>query len=507
MKKHRLYSGYCAVAALLFFFAGNEVDAQTYMQIGGDINGTTANDRAGISVGLSGDGTMAAVGTIGNAGNKAGAGYVNTYWWNGSSWMQNGNIEGENANDQSGYSLSLINIGGSSTMAIGAPGNDKSGTDAGYVRVYDYDWNGMVWQQRGLSINGEHAGEHAGYSLSLSSDGTTVAIGAINNNNVGIDAGSVRIFSWSGNSNGWLQKGTPINGKAAGDYSGASVSISGDGKVVAIGSPLNDDAGTDAGHVRMHAWNGSAWVQKGANIDGAGAGDHFGTTVSLSTDGNIVAVGGPLNDHNGTDAGHMRIYAWDGSAWVQKGSDINGKAAGDHFGWSVSISADGSSVSSGAPMNNDSGTAAGHVSVYTWDGNAWTPKGSSIGGKNAGDFSGTSVSLNSDGNVLAVGAPLNNDSGMRAGSVRLYSMLSATRLSNTAYTNEVNIYPNPAKEELNISGVQDASISIFDAAGRVLIKQQKVSNKINISRLAPGAYFIKIISEGITQVKNFVCLQ
>ncbi len=86
------------------------------------------------------------------------------------------------------------------------------------------------------------------------------------------------------------------------------MSLCSDGSIVAIGSRLNDGGGTDAGHVRVYEYSGSAWVQKGGDIDGEAAYDYSGHRVSLSSDGSIVAIGSRLNDDGGTDAGHVRVY-------------------------------------------------------------------------------------------------------------------------------------------------------------------------------------------------------
>ncbi len=100
--------------------------------------------------------------------------------------------------------------------------------------------------------------------------------------------------------------------------------------------------------------------QVGSDIDGEAGGDRSGTSVSLSSDGSRVAVGAP----QGGAAGHVRVYDWDGSAWVQVGSDIDGEAGGDRSGTSVSLSSDGSRVAIGASQNDGTGSAAGHVRVY-----------------------------------------------------------------------------------------------------------------------------------------------
>ena len=90
--------------------------------------------------------------------------------------------------------------------------------------------------------------------------------------------------------------------------------------------------------------------QQGADIDGEAADDHSGSSVSLSSDGTTVAIGALDNDGNGSNSGHVRIYAWNSatSAWEQQGADIDGEAADDYSGCSVSLSSDGTTVAIGA---------------------------------------------------------------------------------------------------------------------------------------------------------------
>jgi len=115
----------------------------------------------------------------------------------------------------------------------------------------------------------------------------------------------------------------------------------------------------------VYAWNETAWVQRGLDIDGEAPYDNSGRSVSISSDGNVVAIGASGNDGNGSGAGHVRVYAWNGTAWVQRGLDIDGKAPYDYSGSSVSISSDGNVVAIGANSNtNVNGIYAGHVRVY-----------------------------------------------------------------------------------------------------------------------------------------------
>jgi hypothetical protein len=332
-------------------------------------------------------------------------------------------IVGEAAGDGLGFRLSLSADG--SRVAVGAPLNDATGNNAGHVRVYG--WNGNAWVQVGDDIGGEAAGDQSGRSVSLSADGSRVAIGAPFNDGSGDNAGHVRVYGWNGNA--WLQVGADIDGEAAGDQSGRSVSLSADGSRVAIGAPFNDGSGDNAGHVRVYGWNGNAWLQVGADVDGEAAGDESGRSVSLSADGSRVAIGAPFNDGSAIDAGHVRIYRWDAAlatpAWVQVGADIDGESGEDASGFSLSLSADGSWVAIGAPYNGGAGIFdAGHVRIYRWDAAlatpAWVQVGADIDGEAVNDQSGISVSLSGDGSRVAIGAPLNDATGNDAGHVRVY---------------------------------------------------------------------------------------
>jgi len=113
----------------------------------------------------------------------------------------------------------------------------------------------------------------------------------------------------SGGGGGPTQLGADINGEAAVDKSGFSVSLNATGDRVAIGATLNDGNGINSGHVRIYSWNGMAWTQLGADINGEAAGDQSGFSVSLNATGDRVAIGATLNNGNGADSGHVRIYS------------------------------------------------------------------------------------------------------------------------------------------------------------------------------------------------------
>ena len=224
-----------------------------------------------------------------------------------------------------------------------------------------------VWSQVGGDIDGEAAGDRLGYGVALSSDGTILATGAaFNDGSGGTRSGHVRVFNWSGSA--WTQVGADIDGEAAGDQSGFSVALSSDGTRLAVGGWFNDGTGTDAGHVRVFDWSGSAWTQVGGDIDGEAAGDRFGESVALSSDGTRLAVGADLNDGGGTDAGHVRVFDLVGGVWTQIGGDLDGAVGGDNFGYRVALSSDGTRVAATAPIYDGGGTDAGQVRVFDYDG-------------------------------------------------------------------------------------------------------------------------------------------
>ena len=390
----------------------------SWVQRGNDIDGEYAQDRSGRSVSLNNDGTVVAIGAPYNGYYS---GHVRIYAWDSTSWVQRGNdIDGEASFDNSGRSVSLSNDG--TVVAIGAPYNDENGSNSGHVRIYA--WDSTSWVQRGIDINGEATYNYSGECVSLNNDGTVVAIGASGNDGNGYYSGHVRIYAWDSTS--WVQRGNDIDGEAASDYSGRSVSLNNDGTVVAIGAFNNDNEnGSYSGHVRIYAWDSTSWVQRGNDLDGEASYDQSGTSVSLSNDGTIAAIGAVGNDGNGSYSGHVRIYAWDSTSWVQRGNDLDGEASSDQSGTSVSLNNDGTVVAIGAVGNDENGSYSGHVRIYAWDSTSWVQRGNDLDGEATYNYSGESVSLSNDGTVVAIGA-IGNDGVNRtsySGHVKIYSFL------------------------------------------------------------------------------------
>ncbi len=476
---------------LVFVIGCPNLFAQNWIQKGSDMDGEAAGDQSGHSVSMSSDGNTVAIGAIGNDGNGEAAGHVRVYSWNGLAWTQKGSdIDGEAAGDQASFSLSMSSDG--STVAIGAIRNVGNGEAAGHVRVYS--WGGLAWIQKGSDIDGEATGDWSGHSVSMSSDGHTIAIGAVRNEGNGKEAGHVRVYSWRGST--WRQKGSDIDGEAPADLSGHSVSLSSDGNTIAIGAIGNAENGYASGHVRVHSWTDSAWTQKGSDIDGEAVTDLSGHSVSLSSDGNTVAIGAYKNDKNGTDAGHVRVYSWIGSAWTKKGSDIDGEAAEDQSGYSVSISWDGNTVAIGAPFNDGNRRKAGHVRVYSWSGSAWTQKGSDIDGEVSVDRSGWSISISAEGYTVAVGAELNDGNGNKSGQVRVFRYGFPTGISMKVIGSAI-VYPNPSTDNFTLNLGQTypgIELKITDVLGEIVVsKNVESASEVQFEiQGKPGVYLVEI---------------
>ncbi len=375
-------------------------------QIGQDIDGEAAYDASGYSVSLSSDGNTLAIGAIRNDGvNGANSGHVRVYENSNGIWNQIGqDIDGEAANDHSGYSISLSDDG--NRIAIGAEGNNGggNGSAAGHLRIYEFS-NGL-WNQIGQDIDGEAANAGSGRAVSISGDGNIVAVGSPYSNANGSTSGQVRIYEWNG-TNLWTQIGSNLWG-SYGQQFGWSIDLNYNGSAIVVGAI---GWNTSSGYAEVYHYDGNTWNNTGYTGTGSSQHDHYGYSVSINNSGNMVAVGAP----NGN---YVRIYNYNGFSWDQIGNDLNGTGESGH---SVSISHNGNTVAVGAPWNNSN---TGYVTIYNYDGILWNQIAQIAGeGTSPGDLFGHSVSLNSDGNVLAIGAKQNsNGNGTESGHVRVFSV-------------------------------------------------------------------------------------
>ena len=394
-------------------------------QFGPTISGVDVGEQSGSSVSISADGTTVAVGAWANSSNK---GVTRVYKYDPMTltWPQFGpTISGVDASERSGWSVSLSSDG--TTVAIGAYGNSSN---RGVTRVYKYNATTGQWPQFGPNIVGDGTQEYNGYSVSISADGTTVAVGAFGRNS---DKGVTRVYKYNATTNQWQQLGPNIEGDGTQEYFGISVSISADGTTVAVGAYYNSSS---KGVTRVYKYNATTdqWPQFGPNISGVDASERSGWSVSLSADGTTVAVGAYA--YSGSK-GVTRVYKYNATTgqWPQSGPNILGDGSTEESGYSVSLSADGMTVAIGARTNSGN---KGVTRVYRYNGNAWQQLTPNILGDGSVESFGHSVSLSADGTTVAVGAP--------SGSI---SNRGATRVYKIPVTGATFSTSNPAIAEIN----------------------------------------------------------
>ena len=377
-------------------------------------------------------------------------------------WTQLGqNINGEGDSDFSGKSIDITPNG--QYLVIGADNNAGAGANAGHVRVYE-NISGN-WVQLGSDIDAQASGDKFGTSVAISSNGMTIVAGAIYNDDGEDNAGSVRVYQYNGTN--WVQLGADIDGSISNENRGARVDISADGTIittadqgrkigiisyqydgtnwVTLGDTIpvtnsyyklalsadgnsiivgNDygttDNGYGSGFAAVYSYSVNNWSLVGDTIDGDVAFDHIGYAVDISDDGQKVVIGAPNNDGSYDNGGQVKVLEYNGTDWVQIGNDLYGANETDLFGSSVSINNNGSVIAVGAPSNDDSFDNAGQVQLYKYETGSWQQVGNNINGEANGDNFGYAISLSFSGDTIAIGAPYNDETANAAGNVRVF---------------------------------------------------------------------------------------
>lgn len=370
----------------------------TVDQLGQDFEGATAGETFGQAVALSANGNRLIVGSPLYDGAGTNIGRAHVYDFNGTSWVQVGTeLVGAATEDRYAGAVAISNDG--SRIAVGSYLNDGNGTSSGMVRVFDLV--GGTWTQVGADIYG-NAGRGQGWSLDLNGTGNRIIIGGPAPNSVN---GEARVYEYSGGA--WAQVGNTF---ALSREFGHAVAIADNGNRIAMSYPSASGQQLP-GSVETYDWNGSAWTQAGAVLEGEGGGDGFGGSLFFSADGNRLAVGAEGNDGGGSGSGQVRVFQWGGSAWTQLGSDIDG-LVGENLGASVSLSADGTRVISGGL-----GCGARCVRLYHLVGGAWVQQTLTLGtASRLGD-----VSISADGSTFAFGSIyFRGAAGTASGLVRVF---------------------------------------------------------------------------------------
>ncbi|MCL7752542.1 T9SS type A sorting domain-containing protein [Polaribacter sp. Z022] len=451
----------------------NDIPSYNYYpfnQIGASLNGDKTFDNFGTRVSLSENGKTLAISAVLNGLNAFS--YVRVYKNESGVWTQIGsdiktNIEGDGV----GFNLKLSANG--NVLALSSINNT--------VRIYE-NISGE-WVQKGKNINGDIFTHYTQDGIDLSFDGNIVVIGESSSYN--IDLGSVKVYKFI--SDTWTQIGNSIEGKEGNDHLGYSVSISSNGNIIAISAPnLSHE---NIGFVRVYKNISNSWVQIGSDILGNNNWELFGNRVRLSGDGNVLALS--INNYN-NDLGQVKVFKNESDNWVQIGDNINGEFTNDKFGSDLSLSGNGNILAISTPLNDGNGSNSGHVRVFKNESNAWVQQKNDIDGIIDNEKSGSSISLSLDGKTLAIGAPGNNIIANLAGQVRVYDLSSIVLSNNKFQTELFKIYPNPSSKQITIqiNTLDFKKASIYNSLGQFVKSSKELT--IDISSLSNGIYFLQV---------------
>jgi hypothetical protein len=435
---------------------------------------TDAGDRFGAAIAMSADGSTLAVAAVEEDGNGTGAtgnpadntvanaGAVYVYLRGATGWTQQAYLKASNPGAGDGFGVALSLSANGSTLAVGAPGEDSSTTTINSVSnnaasdagaAYVFTRTGATWtQQAYVKASNAGADDAFGASVSLSADGSTLAVGAPGEdssttgviatapsvNNSAANAGAAYVFGRSGTT--WTQQAyVKASNTDAGDEFGRSLALSGDGGTLAVGAPnessaatgvngnASDNSAAASGAVYVFVRPATSWSQQAyLKASNTGGDDLLGQSLALSQDGNTLAVGAPFEDSVGapsddtaSGSGAVYVFVRSGVTWSQQAYlKATATFAGDAFGTSVALAADGNTLAIGAPLGDGSTPGTGNpttrgvvdtgaVTVFVRGGATWAARSylqaSHIG---ASDQFGMTVALSGDGTLLAVGAPL-----------------------------------------------------------------------------------------------------
>lgn len=425
---------------------------------------TGKDNQFGFAIALSADGNTLAVGAPAEESAAKGvngvskdravnSGAVYVYTRDNKGWKQQAYLKASNTAEgaQFGNSLTLSADGnllavgsiGEASSATGVNGNQNDNSMPGAGAVYVFARKGGAWSQQAYvkssNTGGPVVGYQFGYAVSLSGDGSTLAVSETSDpsNATGIngdqkntaapDSGAVFVFTHSGNT--WSQQAyVKSSATRANVLFGYSVGLNGKGDTLGVGSYGDDGR---RGAVYVYTRNNGTWSQQMRVAASKGEpGDYLGCSLAISEDGNTIISGTVDDKYNTPQAGLPDVESlggvyvfvraagqWSEQAYVRA---FNPRVY-DQFGLALAISRDGNTIAVGSHFE-DSGAKgvngnqsdasmedSGAAYVYTRTGTTWNPTAyiKASNPQAAAEF-GTSVALSGDGKMLAIGAPKEN---------------------------------------------------------------------------------------------------
>ena len=304
---------------------------------------TTQKEFFGWSVDISNDGKYAVVGARQEV-NFNGEVYI--YGLSSGTWnlLQGLTASDGAAADNFGWYVSINDDG--KTIAVGAKNEDSKVNNAGAVYIYKYDGTSWTGEDKITASDGANS-DNFGFSVAISGDGNRLVVGAPNKD-IGVpNVGSIYFYEYGGTSIGWTGEqiiNNPNTSNGLNERFGWSVSMSTDSKYTVVGVP-NWQNNSQRGRALVYGLSGGSWTSiQGLTASDGVFFDQYGWNVSISGDGKYIAIGS-INEDTGTgisDDGAVYVYEYDGTSWTGEEKVIASDGQNnDNFGSSVSISSDG----------------------------------------------------------------------------------------------------------------------------------------------------------------------
>ncbi len=323
-------------------------------------------------------------------------------------------IDGKNKYDRLGQSISLSSDG--KTLAIGGVNKmDKNNTYC-YARIYRNINNN--WIQLKDDIIGGITEENSEVVVELSKNGKVFAFGfSIIKEKESKKTCYITVYNIEFDK--WKQIGKNLSGEInTTDFT--SISLSDKGDIIAVASQsYNSYIGMSAQNINIYKNQLNTWVNISSNLKNI----IFGTCIDLSSDGNTIAIGNPLCSKVLKNSGEVIVYRLNnGSIWKQIGKTISGVEAEDYLGYSVSLSNNGEILACSSPFKKINGSKKGEVKVYKQVLNEWKQFGDTMYGEESLEEYGKNIALSALGNKIAIGRPYRNIPRVDSGVVDIYQI-------------------------------------------------------------------------------------
>ncbi|MBI2258485.1 MAG: hypothetical protein HYU67_06255 [Flavobacteriia bacterium] len=384
----------------------------TQTQIGNAIEGTQSDEYFGKISSMSDDGKTLVIGSpnfsIMSPNNKEikvpHAGKVVTYNWTGTEWEQKGDLLlGSKNYEEFGKNIKISKNGKVLVVLY------QSGLDNTEFYIQAYYLSGSTWEKRGEKLISSEK-NHFGNSIVMSFDGKTLAISSPNfsYSTDNYKKGIVDVYDWDGKS---YQK--RIGKTIFGDFNyrslGTSIDMSSDGQTLAVcGQSFNNEKVYSGRFIKILNWSGSDWVQIGKDFLFKNKENHLQEiNISLSNDGNCIAIGLPDNNLCGENSGYICVYLWNNTEWILKGNDLCGKK-GYGIGSEIKLCKNGDRIVYSILGASDyfvalSEIRQGWVEILDFEASKWVNKSNLIVGNNKEEGFGSSLQTNAEGSFLVVG--------------------------------------------------------------------------------------------------------